>query len=45
MTHARIDMHPPRSMCGPNVVSLGCMGIEKLTYLRKFSVILSKSVD
>ena len=30
-----MHMHPPSSMCRPNMVSLGCMVIEKLTQLQK----------
>jgi len=30
-----VDMYPPWSMCGPSMVSLGCMVIEKLIYSQK----------
>jgi hypothetical protein len=38
-----VNMHPPRSMCGTNMVNLGGMAMEKMTNMKtrqKF-----KSVD
>jgi hypothetical protein len=36
-------MQPPRSMCGPNIVSLGCMLIEKRILSGKLDVYLTKN--
>ena len=30
-----VVMYPPLSMCGPSMVSLGCMVMEKLIYSQK----------
>jgi hypothetical protein len=37
--------YPPRSVCEPNMVSLLCMVIEKLTLSQEFDINLTKSVD
>jgi len=40
-----MHMYPPRSVCEPNMVSLLCMVIEKLTLSQEFDINLTKSVD
>ena len=38
------DMYPPQSICGPNIVKLVCIVMEKLTLITK-TIRKFKSVD